>query len=261
MAIFYLVISRAVGALKKRSGLSTLKTHTFHRPTVHNRIIDLGANVGEFAIAATESTGATCYALEPVRANYDQIPNHPKIRKQRLAIADSAGEIEIFLSKNPECNSFYSSIASDYGISGREICQTTTLEAFLKSKQITSVDLLKIDIEGAEELLFSSTSDETLLRFGQITIEFHDFVPGSITSEAVDRITKRLRALGFEWLPLSFLNPSASTADVLFIQNNRCRIRDRLYFFFLRCILLLERRKQRLRTALIRLVTSNNLQR
>jgi FkbM family methyltransferase len=63
-----------------------------------------------------------------------------------------------------------------------------TLETFLNTQRIELVDLLKIDIEGAEEAVFNSTRDATLCNIKQITIEFHDFVPGCISSEEVTKL-------------------------------------------------------------------------
>ncbi|WP_242725383.1 FkbM family methyltransferase [Microcoleus vaginatus] len=60
--------------------------------------------------------------------------------------------------------------ASVYGLQGEISVDGITLETFLNNQRIELVDLLKIDIEGAEEAVFNSTSDATLCNVKQITI-------------------------------------------------------------------------------------------
>src|SRR5205823_3461478 len=71
-----------------------------------------------------------------------------------------------------------------------------TLASLLSECSVEHVDLLKVDIEGAEVPLFAATPDELLKRIRQITIEFHDDA-GVITREESEQIRQRLRNLGF----------------------------------------------------------------
>ncbi|WP_366930871.1 FkbM family methyltransferase [Microcoleus sp. bin38.metabat.b11b12b14.051] len=57
-----------------------------------------------------------------------------------------------------------------YGLQGVISVDAMTLDTFLNKHKIESIDLLKVDIEGAEEALFNSTSDATLCNIKQITI-------------------------------------------------------------------------------------------
>ncbi|PSB43645.1 hypothetical protein C7B67_23565 [filamentous cyanobacterium Phorm 6] len=91
--------------------------------------------------------------------------------------------MKIYISDNPESNSISQEAASVYGFHGEISVDGITLETFLNHQKIELVDLLKIDIEGAEEAVFNSTTDATLCNVKQITIEFHDFMPGSISTE------------------------------------------------------------------------------
>ena len=118
-----------------------------------------------------------------------------------------------------------------------------TLETFLNNPRIELVDLLKIDIEGAQEAIFNSTRDATLCQVKHSTIEFHDFLPGSISSEEVKKITNRLKRLGFICIPFSYLLPHMDTCDFLFINTNRCKIpyRDSLGFPMINWLLTIEK--------------------
>ena len=48
------------------------------------------------------------------------------------------------------------------------------LEKFCQEREIKAIDLLKVDIEGAELELFENFSIEFLEKIRQVTIEFHD---------------------------------------------------------------------------------------
>lgn len=247
MPNLYELTLRAVNYLKVRSGLVTSKTHTFYARALDDKsvVVDLGANVGEFASTIVARFGATCHALEAIQSLFDQIPTTQPVKKYNLAISDRNGPVLLFGSVNRECNSIHSSIAKIFGLRDTEMCTGTTLQNFLNTQGIERVDLLKVDIEGSEDLLFSSTPDHVLQNIRQITAEFHDFIPGSISSEAVSRIITRLKSLGFYCIPFSYLYPDMLNADLLFIQSRSigATLAERGCFVALSALLNLQRTK------------------
>ena len=80
---------------------------------------------------------------------------------------------------------------------------------------------MKIDIEGGEYELLINEKDETLLKFKQITVEFHDFIDPNLRV-LNPQIEKRLTDLGFS---VQAKNPAhfrygSEYYDVLFVKNN-----------------------------------------
>jgi Methyltransferase FkbM domain len=120
-----------------------------------------------------------------------------------------------------------------------------TLEQFLRDNWITAIDVLKIDIEGAERQLVQVTDDVTLSAGKQITIEFHDFLPGTLRLDEVRRIRKRLKRLGFYCLPFSYMLPEQDTCDFLFINLKSSAIlrKTRLNFFIIKALLNVQKAK------------------
>ena len=59
-----------------------------------------------------------------------------------------------------------------------------------------TIDLLKIDIEGSEYEILEQTPSSELLRFKQITVEFHDFLDKNLEMRNFI-IEDRLNSLGF----------------------------------------------------------------
>lgn len=238
-------MARAVGGhLKDAANLSTIHTHTLYTRflTKDSLVIDLGANVGQFSLAIAK-IGATTYALEALPSTFDKIPDHPNIKKYNLAISHQDGPIRLFVSDNSETTSVHRPLAEIFGLRGEETCPGITFEHFLRAEGIKWIDLLKVDIEGSEEALFETTSDETLRNISQITIEFHDSIPGSIPGNTVRRIKARLTSLGFLCLPFSYIHPRMPNSDLLFIRTGATNIHpvDRMYFRQIKGILELEK--------------------
>lgn len=255
MPSIYNLIVDSVESLSRKAGLNSLITHTFYDLAIDENaiVVDLGANVGSFAREMTNLYQCRCYAVEALPQYCDEIVENEFVKKFNIAISDKNGPISIHVSANREANSIDKSIAEDWGYDGTAAtCDGMTLETFLDKNDITHVDLLKIDIEGAERHLFESTSDGTLARIKQITIEFHDFIQGSITTQQVNAISRRLRNLGFYCIPMSYLYPSMLNADVLFINTAAINIKssDKFRFALINALLHAEKFKSSLtRTA------------
>ena len=178
---------------------------------------------------------------------YSQLPDHGLVKKFNYALSDRNEQLKIYTSHNLECNSISQEAASIYGLHGEISVEGITLETFLNNQRIELVDSLKIDIEGAEEAVFNSTRDATLCNVKQITIEFHDFLPNCISTEEVNKITNRLKRLGFICIPFSYLFSDMDTCDFLFINRNRCKIpyKDRLGFQMINWLLTIEKTKSK----------------
>jgi FkbM family methyltransferase len=189
-----------------------------------------------------------CYAIEAVPSVYSQLPQNGLLKKNNYAIFDRNEPLKIYTSDHLECNSISQGAANIYGLQGEISVEGITLETFLNNQRIELVDLLKIDIEGAQEAVFNSTRDATLCNVKQITIEFHDFLPCSISTEEVNKITNRLKRLGFICIPFSYLFPDIKICDFLFINTNRCKIpyKDWLGFQRINWLLTIEKTKSSL---------------
>lgn len=177
-------------------------------------IIDLGANRGHFSTEVINDCGATCYAIEAVPRLYQFIPESPRIRKFNLAICKADGPVIFNISSQEESGSM--SALPDTMIEESIEIQGMTLKSFIEANNLKQIDLLKMDIEGAEIDLLKSIDDGTLRKIRQITVEFHDFLPYFDQSADIVFIKARLKKLGFACIKFSM----SCHADVLFINRH-----------------------------------------
>jgi FkbM family methyltransferase len=141
-------------------------------------IIDIGANIGAFSIyAATTSNHSTIYAYEPFPDNFDklnrniQINNLSKaIRTFKLGVASKKGTRKFYLG-----DTLSHSLSNDHKGSSLEVeINCISLEDIFTQNDIDTVDILKLDCEGAEfEILYDAPS-YILQRVREIRMEYHN---------------------------------------------------------------------------------------
>ncbi|HET9056931.1 MAG TPA: FkbM family methyltransferase [Chitinophagaceae bacterium] len=122
----------------------------------NDTIIDIGANIGYFSIlAANKATLGKTYCFEPISFHFSQLQKNislnglTNIYPYPQAISDKTENTVIFIS-NPD-NSGMSSLSMPENFSGKsEKTATITIDKFISDHQILNVNLIKIDVEGAE---------------------------------------------------------------------------------------------------------------
>lgn len=118
---------------------------------------DVGANVGEWAkLAATILADATIYAFEIVPPTVDTLRQathgHPRIRCFDIGLGAHNGVLTIRYDPAASDHATF----TDYPWPGTKTTlegRVITGDSFLDQHSIPSVDLLKIDVEGAEHLV------------------------------------------------------------------------------------------------------------
>lgn len=119
-------------------------------------VMDIGANTGYYTlIAANKATKGMVYSFEPVSFHYSQLTENINLNKlcnvttQNKAISNQKGQNTIYLSSTE--NSGMSGLKPAENFSGKtELVNTISLDEFVSLNNIGQIDLIKIDIEGAE---------------------------------------------------------------------------------------------------------------
>lgn len=115
---------------------------------------DIGANVGYYARLMARYADHV-YAFEPDLDNFrilkQNCRQHPNITPLNMAVCDKTGTVDFFkVTRSAMRHSLI-----DEGNTKKLTVPCTTLDAFIKEHGITSVSLVKIDVEGAEPMVFA----------------------------------------------------------------------------------------------------------
>src|ERR1700754_4702020 len=133
-------------------------------------IIDLGAHIGMASLYfGTCFTAAEIYCIEPDEDNFTLLQKNTvsnrNITPVRAAISDTDGTAAIEKSRF-SYNSFIRAGEGNNNI------RTVSMPALLKELNITTIDLLKVDIEGHEKKIFAGDIS-WLAKVNRIVIEVH----------------------------------------------------------------------------------------
>lgn len=141
-----------MGAFDQK-GINFLKHHL--KPG--DVFIDIGANIGCYTLVASQLTTPTgkVIAFEAIRHVYEQLQhninlNHlSNVTAEHQAVYEKADELKFFVSSRE--NMGMSSIFRHDTESGEtEITKAVALDDYISNRGIKRIDLIKIDIEGAE---------------------------------------------------------------------------------------------------------------
>jgi FkbM family methyltransferase len=123
------------------------------------RFIDIGANIGAYSlfVAAKAGSGARILAVEPqpdvfarLAFNIAQNP-FGTVKAIACALADKPGELTLFLDPANKGESSVRILRSSTGATVK--VPATTLLALLQSEGYERLDAVKLDVEGAEDLI------------------------------------------------------------------------------------------------------------
>lgn len=142
-------------------------------------IVDAGANIGAASLFfADKYPDARIFALEPEESNFQLLKLNcahlPNVTPIRAALWPKSGHVTV---TDPSAAKWAFTVREETGLQG-EISGVTVTE-LMQQYGLEQIDLLKLDIEGAEKEVFGSGPTPWLDHIGIIAIELHDrFKPG-----------------------------------------------------------------------------------
>jgi FkbM family methyltransferase len=175
-------------------------------------VVDAGAHVGYYTLLAARhvAPAGKVYAFEPAPANFDlllrniQRNEYANVVAVNAALSKGAGQATLYLTGLD--NGRHSLFRHGLPQQGSVVVQTTTLDAFLEAEGWPRVDLVKVDVEGAEADVLKGM-EQLLRKPGELKLilEFNPLL---------------LRSAGLD--PLQFLNRPADWGfDVYWIDEKK----------------------------------------
>ena len=169
-------------------------------------IVDLGANIGLATVFfGLKYPAARILAVEPDAENFAAMSLNTavlgdRVRKQQAAVWVSDGSVALHSEDDDGAPlGAWGIQVSDRRGGSQPVADCFTLPTLLDRAGFDTVDILKVDIEGAELEIFSQGAAGWLARINLIIIETHDwFRPGSDAAvrEAVDAMFEELPRSG-----------------------------------------------------------------
>ena len=134
-------------------------------------VFDIGANVGTWSLILSEVVGprGKIFAYEPTLSTFDTLSKNVAINARtnilafRYALCNKNDKIRLYHDVDSSRNSL-GHTRSDDATSEYEEVPARTLDAVASELSLDKLDFIKIDVEGAEPLVFEG-AHETLIRF------------------------------------------------------------------------------------------------
>jgi FkbM family methyltransferase len=123
-----------------------------------NTIFDVGANIGYFSLLCNEANKTSkVFSFEPSPNHFDRLRTNillnyaSNVTPVRTCVGAEDGEVVLYLT---EAGSTSSIVRGFRKPSAQLVAPCLALDSFVTLNQIDRVDLIKIDVEGAEPLVF-----------------------------------------------------------------------------------------------------------
>jgi FkbM family methyltransferase len=154
------------------------------------RILDGGANIGCAAVYfSIRFPKAQILAIEPENSNYKQLEQNIEPYKNIIAVqAGIWGKNENLSITNPESGAAEFMFENDSANNGT--IKGMTISSLLELQNWNDIDIIKLDIEGAEKEVFSANDLSWLKKVKLLIIELHDRYKKDCTKTVFEALGK-----------------------------------------------------------------------
>lgn len=169
--------------------------------TPASTMVDVGANYGVFSMVAARLVGPSgkVIGFEPAQSTFSVFQKNltvngiANVTPLRMALAEKPGQLRLYHDADPTRNSLAPTGSSEF-----EEVEVSTLDHVLAEKKVVSVQFLKIDVEGADELVLRGAR-ATLERDKPPVFFEHNSAAASRMGLAGDGSFRVLEGLGYRF--------------------------------------------------------------
>ncbi len=145
-------------------------------------VIEIGGHIGTSTLNYSHLVGprGVVYSIEALPGNFEILKKNiarndvGNVKAFELAIVGSSDIDHIALNTNPYNSGGHSIFKMSVEEEATSVCPAMTLEKFVETQGIDHVDILQMDIEGAEFDIFFNADKSLLASIPQIMFEYHD---------------------------------------------------------------------------------------
>lgn len=165
-------------------------------------VIEIGGHIGTSTLNYSHLVGPSgvVYAIEALPENFAILErniarnNITNVKAYNLAIVGDPATTHVTLNTNPYNSGGHSIFKMSVDAEATFDCPAMTLKAFVERERIARIDILQMDIEGAEFDILLNLDKALLASIPQILFEYHDAYAKPRTHE---ELVALLRGLGF----------------------------------------------------------------
>jgi FkbM family methyltransferase len=134
-------------------------------------IFDVGAYIGEVTkVYGRLFPSARIYCFEPFDGSFQKLvrlSDNKLVHPHQMALSDQPGKIKLYVNEDLTCNSFfprptsgptYYSLKAEH--TGQIEVDSMTIDAFCEKENIKQIDIVKLDVEGAELRVLKGACDK-----------------------------------------------------------------------------------------------------
>jgi len=173
--------------------------HNYDNINDSSIVLDFGAQAGSFAIYTAYTTGATVFAFEPERENFQLLCENIALNglEGRVIATNKA------ISRTDSPKTFYPSPHQNKGVHSFYYKgeRTVTVECIMLNQVLAltgdrKIDLLKIDTEGAEHEIVTLDQRRFFEKTQSIVLEYH-CSPHVEKHQSLEDLVNTIKQLGF----------------------------------------------------------------
>jgi FkbM family methyltransferase len=190
-----------------RIGLVSVEPNFIYRPDLSSAsvVVDGGCSYeADFSVHMMRRHGVRAFGVDPTRKHRDALQSLEKQYAGRFthvpwAIAGADGVLTFHESRSNESGSLLDDhVNVTHDPTTSYDVEAVTLTSLLARLDVGRVDILKLDLEGAEYELLERATPEQLRPFGQIFVEFHHHAVPHFSEADTRRIVGLIAACGFQ---------------------------------------------------------------
>jgi FkbM family methyltransferase len=179
-------------------------------------VFDVGANIGQYALLSASRVGQAgrVHAFEPTPETCAELRRNIKLNGfgnvtvNEAAVSDSVGEASIFYREadNPGGNTIFD---ASFGCPSAQI-STLTLDSYVLERGISKVDLIKMDIEGAEVVAFKGARQLLSAKNAPLLVLEVNPLALSFSGSSQQEMLGLLEQCGYHYYPISSYGDAGS---------------------------------------------------
>lgn len=151
--------------------------------------VDIGANVGAFALYAAHLGARRVIAYEPEEENYRCLLENLATHRDLAAVVEPSREALWSHDRALATLATHGGAQVTEDLGAGPSVPARTLDGVFRDRGVEECEVLKIDTEGAEYAIFQGLSIETQNRCRRIVLEFHP-APGDPLGRLLTQLTR-----------------------------------------------------------------------